>query len=101
MFWIHGGGEGGTASDELYNYGTLVNYRVLLVTANYRLGVFGFFAHPGLTRETEHHNSGNYGLMDQIAAPANGSVPTSPNSASIRQTLPFLVNLPVLSTPAF
>jgi hypothetical protein len=38
------------------------------VTANYRLGVFGFFAHPELTRESTHHASGNYGLMDQIAA---------------------------------
>jgi para-nitrobenzyl esterase len=40
----------------------------MLVTANYRLGMFGFFAHPGLTRESPHHASGNYGLLDQIAA---------------------------------
>src|SRR5262249_5756995 len=39
-----------------------------LVTANYRLGVFGFFAHPELTRESGHHSSGNYALLDQIAA---------------------------------
>jgi para-nitrobenzyl esterase len=69
MFWLHGGGnEGGTASSALYKDGTLVKHGVLLVTVNYRLGVFGFFAHPGLTRESEHHASGNYGLMDQIAA---------------------------------
>jgi para-nitrobenzyl esterase len=35
---------------------------------NYRLGVFGFFAHPELTRESPHHASGNYGLLDQVAA---------------------------------
>ena len=69
MFWIHGGGnEGGTASTPLFNDGTLVDHGVLLVTINYRLGIFGFFAHPGLTRESPHHASGNYGLMDQILA---------------------------------
>ena len=40
----------------------------MLVTINYRLGVFGFFSHPELTKESEHHASGNYGLMDQVAA---------------------------------
>ena len=69
MFWIHGGGnEGGTASTPLFNSGTLVDHGVVLVTVNYRLGIFGFFAHPGLTRESPHHASGNYGLMDQILA---------------------------------
>jgi para-nitrobenzyl esterase len=69
MFWIHGGANaGGTASSELYKDGTLVQHGVLLVTINYRLGVFGFFAHSELTRESAHHASGNYGLLDQIAA---------------------------------
>ncbi len=69
MFWLHGGGnEGGTASSPLYKDGTLVQHGVVLVTVNYRLGVFGFFAHPELTRESEHKASGNYALMDQIAA---------------------------------
>jgi len=69
MFWIHGGANaGGTASSELYKNGTLVEHGIMLVTANYRLSVFGFFAHPLLTRESLHHASGNYGLMDQIAA---------------------------------
>jgi len=69
MFWIHGGANaGGTASSALYKDGTLVQHGVILVTVNYRLGIFGFFAHPGLTRESSHHASGNYGLMDQIAA---------------------------------
>ena len=69
MFWIHGGAnEGGSASSALYKDGTLVNHGVLLVTVNYRLGIFGFFAHPELTRESSHGSSGNYGLMDQILA---------------------------------
>jgi|SRR6266404_2374533 len=68
MFWIHGGANaGGTASSPLYKDGTLVQHGVILVTVNYRLGIFGFFAHPGLIRESSHHASGNYGLMDQIA----------------------------------
>lgn len=69
MLWIHGGANaGGTASSPLYKDGTLVQHGVILVTVNYRLGIFGFFAHPELTRESSHHASGNYGLMDQIAA---------------------------------
>ena len=69
MFWIHGGANaGGTASSLLYKDGTLVQHGVILVTVNYRLGIFGFLAHPELTRESSHHASGNYGLMDQIAA---------------------------------
>jgi para-nitrobenzyl esterase len=69
MLWIHGGGNlGGTASSTLYKDGTLVQYGVVLVTVNYRLGIFGFLAHPELTRESSHHGSGDYGLMDQIAA---------------------------------
>ena len=38
------------------------------MTVNYRLGVFGFFSHPELTKESPHHASGNYGLLDQIMA---------------------------------
>jgi len=69
MFWIHGGAnEGGTASSALYKDGTLVNHGVILVTLNYRLGIFGFLAHPELTAESAHHASGNYGLMDQVLA---------------------------------
>jgi para-nitrobenzyl esterase len=69
MFWIHGGANtGGTPSSALYKDGTLVQHGVVLVTVNYRLGIFGFFAHPELTRESSHHASGNYALMDQIAA---------------------------------
>ena len=69
MFWIHGGANtGGTASAQLYKDGTLEDHGIILVTANYRLGVFGFLAHPELTRESAHHASGNYAILDQIAA---------------------------------
>ncbi|WP_446742129.1 carboxylesterase/lipase family protein [Silvibacterium acidisoli] len=69
MVWIHGGGNaGGTASSELYRDGKLVNHGVILVTLNYRLGVFGFLAHPELTAESPRHSSGDYGLMDQLLA---------------------------------
>lgn len=69
MLWLHGGGnEGGSASSMFYSGGTLVDHGVLLVTVNYRLGIFGFFAHPALSAESTHHASGNYGLMDQLLA---------------------------------
>lgn len=69
MVWLHGGANvGGTGVGPLYNSGTLTQHGIVLVTVNYRLGVFGFFAHPGLTKESEHNSSGNYGLMDQVAA---------------------------------
>jgi para-nitrobenzyl esterase len=69
MFWIHGGGNyGGTASTGNFDGESLARHGVVVVTANYRLGIFGFLAHPELTRESPHHASGNYGLMDQILA---------------------------------
>jgi para-nitrobenzyl esterase len=69
MFWIHGGGNyGGTASSANFDGESLARRGVVLVSANYRLTIFGFFAHPELTRESPHHASGNYGLLDQIAA---------------------------------
>ena len=69
MFWIHGGGNfGGSASNAGFDGESLARQGVVLVSANYRLTIFGFFAHPELTHESAHHASGNYGLMDQIAA---------------------------------
>jgi para-nitrobenzyl esterase len=69
MVWFHGGANaGGTASSALYKDGTLVQHGIVLVTVNYRLSIFGFFAHPDLTRESPHHSSGNYGLLDQLLA---------------------------------
>ena len=69
MLWIHGGGNyGGTAGSPNFDGESLARHGVVLVSANYRLTAFGFFAHPELTRESPRHASGNYGLMDQIAA---------------------------------
>jgi para-nitrobenzyl esterase len=69
MLWIHGGGNfAGASSDAIFDGESLARRGVVLVSANYRLGVFGFFAHPELTAESTHHASGNYGLMDQVAA---------------------------------
>lgn len=69
MVWLHGGGNyAGTASSAGFDGESLARRGVVFVSLNYRLTVFGFFAHPGLTRESPHHASGNYGLMDQIAA---------------------------------
>ena len=69
MVWLHGGGNyGGTASSATFDGEKLARHGIVLVTVNYRLGVFGFFVHPALTGESPHHSSGNYGLLDQIAA---------------------------------
>lgn len=67
MVWIHGGGhQAGAGSSDLYQANALVENGVVLVTFNYRLGPFGYMAHPALTEETG--TSGNYGLLDQVAA---------------------------------
>jgi para-nitrobenzyl esterase len=69
MVWIHPGGyQTGSGSTPVYDGEALAKKGVVLVTINYRLGVFGFFSHPELTKESENHASGNYGLMDQVAA---------------------------------
>jgi para-nitrobenzyl esterase len=69
MVWIHGGGfQAGSASEPRQDGGRLARKGVVVVGVNYRLGVFGFFAHPALTKESGRGASGNYGLMDQVAA---------------------------------
>ncbi|AGG88524.1 carboxylesterase/lipase family protein [Rhodanobacter denitrificans] len=69
MVWIYGGGlMNGSASTPLYAGDMLARKGVIVVTANYRLGVLGFLAHPGLSRESPQRVSGNYGLLDQLAA---------------------------------
>jgi para-nitrobenzyl esterase len=69
MVWIYGGGfvTGGT-SESRQDGQFLAHRGVVVVSMNYRLGLFGFFAHPELTAESSHHASGNYGLMDQALA---------------------------------
>ena len=69
MFFIHGGGFRSGYSYEIYEDGDAYGRNgVILITFDYRLGCLGYLAHPLLTGESEHHASGNYGLLDQIAA---------------------------------
>jgi len=69
IVWIYGGGyRNGSASMPLYWGDRLAHKGVIVVTIAYRLGPLGFLALPELTRESVHGSSGNYGLMDQIAA---------------------------------
>ncbi len=67
--WIYGGALwGGMAHDPLYDGARMAKRGVIVVTINYRLGVIGWLAHSGLSAESPQHISGNYGLLDQIAA---------------------------------
>jgi para-nitrobenzyl esterase len=69
LVWIYGGGfMEGSGDVPVYDGAALAARGVVVVTINYRVGVFGFLAHPELTRESGHGASGNYGLMDVIAA---------------------------------
>jgi para-nitrobenzyl esterase len=68
MVWVHGGGLiNGSGTADLYDGSKLAEQGVVVLTFNYRLGRFGFFAHPALTAETPKTYLANYGLMDQIA----------------------------------
>src|SRR4029450_4144266 len=67
MYWIHGGGFiMGAASQPLYDGEELARLGCIVVSVNYRLGLFGFLAPPALGREDPQRVSGNYGLLDQI-----------------------------------
>ena len=69
MVWFHGGShEMGHGSSLIFDGAALARKGVVLVSINYRLGSFGFLAHAGLSAESEHGSSGNYGLLDKIAA---------------------------------
>jgi para-nitrobenzyl esterase len=69
MVWIHGGGFQAGASSEPRQDGTaLAKQGVVVVSMNYRMGIFGFLVLPELITESGHNSAGNYGLMDQLAA---------------------------------
>lgn len=69
MVWIHGGSfVGGSGADARVDGSALASRGVVVVTLNYRVGLFGFLAHEGLTAESAHGSSGNYGLLDQLCA---------------------------------
>jgi len=69
ILWFYGGGfVAGSSSEPRYDGENLAKKGVIVVEPNYRLGVFGFFAHPELTKESGHNASGNYAFLDEVAA---------------------------------
>jgi para-nitrobenzyl esterase len=69
LVYIHGGGfVEGSGGVDVYDGEELAKKGIVVVTVNYRLGVFGFLAHPELSAESPHGVSGNYGILDQLAA---------------------------------
>jgi para-nitrobenzyl esterase len=69
LVWIYGGGfNSGGSAVPIYDGEALAKKGIVFVSINYRVGIFGFLAHPELSKESGKNASGNYGLMDQIAA---------------------------------
>jgi para-nitrobenzyl esterase len=69
MVWIHGGAlVGGSSSEPMYDGVKIAQQGIVVVSINYRLGLLGYLAHPALSAESPQRLSGNYGLLDQIAA---------------------------------
>lgn len=69
LVYFYGGGfVAGDGSEGRYDGESMAQKGIVALTVNYRLGVFGFLSHPELTKESPHHASGNYGLLDQAAA---------------------------------
>jgi para-nitrobenzyl esterase len=69
LVYVYGGGfSEGSIAVSIYDGAALAHQGAVIVEMNYRVGVLGFLAHPDLTRESAHHASGNYGLLDQVSA---------------------------------
>jgi len=69
LVYFYGGGYiAGDGSEPRYDGESMARRGIVAITVNYRLGVFGFFSYPELAKESPHHASGNYGLLDQAAA---------------------------------
>jgi len=69
IVWFYGGGfVAGSNSEPRYDGENLAKKGAIIISPNYRLGIFGFFSHPELTKESGVNGSGNYGLLDQVAA---------------------------------
>src|SRR5438128_5655227 len=68
VYFFGGGFVAGDGSEPRYDGESMARKGIVALTVNYRLGVFGFLAHPELTKESPHHSSGNYTLLDQHAA---------------------------------
>ena len=69
LVYVFGGGfQNGDGSEPRYDGASMARKGMVAVSVNYRTNVFGFFSHPELTEESPHHASGNYGLLDQVAA---------------------------------
>ncbi len=69
LVWIYGGGfMSGGSGVPIYDGEAMAKKGIVFVSINYRVGIFGFFAHPALSSESPAHSSGNYGILDQVAA---------------------------------
>jgi para-nitrobenzyl esterase len=69
LVYVFGGGfQNGSGDEPRYDGERMARKGIVAVSLNYRTNVFGFFVHPELTKESPHHASGNYGLLDQVAA---------------------------------
>lgn len=95
LIYFNGGGlMSGDGSEYRYEGVSLARKGIIVVTANYREGIFGFFAHPQLSKETSYKGSGNYGWMDQLQ-PLSGCTTISQLSAAILRRLRSLASQPV------
>ncbi len=68
VYFFGGGFTNGDGSEYRYDGESMARKGIVVVTVNYRLGIFGFLSHPELTKESAHHASGNYGMLDQVAS---------------------------------